>query len=69
MPADDESYSLKRVLNATNPAELHAAAKSLSRLRDATNHTVASYLQKGDQIYQAHVKAGKMKWCVILLDY
>jgi hypothetical protein len=60
MPSD-EGDVLRRVHRAGNAAELHAAAKSLSRMRDATNFEVARYLQEGDKIYKSYVNDGKMK--------
>jgi hypothetical protein len=60
MPSD-ENYTLQRVLNATTPVELNAAAVSLSRMRDAANNDVALCLRKGEKVYKAYIKDGKTK--------
>ena len=52
---------LWRLLQATNAAELKAAAVALSRIRDASNHEVSKYLQEGERIYKAYMRDGKTK--------
>jgi len=58
---DNEGDVLKRVHRADNAIELNAAAKHLSRIRDARNHEVSRYLQEGEKIYKAYVNDGKIK--------
>lgn len=60
MPAD-ESYVLQRVLRATNPVELRAAAAALLHVRDRSNKDLALCLRQGEQVYKQYVQDGKMK--------
>lgn len=66
MSISDENYVLRRVLNATNPVELNAAAMELSRIRDSSNLEVSLYLQQGEKIYQSFMADGQTKRYLIV---
>ena len=59
--ADKESFPLRRLLGASNPVELHAAARDLSRIRDGDIHTISHYLNKSEKIAREYEKANAPK--------
>ena len=60
MPSD-ENYVLQRVLQATDPVELRAAAAALLHVRDGANKDLALCLRLGDKVHKQYVLDGRMK--------
>ena len=61
MSYSSENPVLRRLLEATDPGDIKAAAIELLKIHDATNFEVSRYLQEGERIYKAYMADGKMK--------